>query len=950
MKSLFFSSILLCLCLLLSDQLSAFNKDISTDATFPFIENKGQVVDQNGMARTDVLFIYEHDGFKLVLRNTGFSYEFTKVIPVNGETESGELPQTLEEAEDVVIPDVKYASNRIDIEFQNCNRNAIVAGEEISSFYRNYFNQHTGPSGITGIHSFSKVIYKNIYAGIDLVFFTSQRADGKVFPEYEFIVSSEGKPEEISLAYSGMEKIGVLPDGSLQVNSDLGYVHETCPVILNTDRNFLSACAYSRNGASLSFQNIKRKKDQPIIIDPAIEWGTYYGGTGKDIPDELASDSHQNIYLTGGTRSISMIATAGAQKTTYSGGDDAVLIKFDTNGNLLWATYHGGSGNDVAFAITTDLSDNIFIGGRTISPDGIATPGAVIDTVSGGLFDVFIAKFNPDGVLQWGTYMGADLKDEVQGMATNPAGDLYVSGYSESLTGISTTGIYKSVGDTAGESFLMKFSPEGHQLWGTYYGGKGRDRGHGVWVNNGHVYQAGTTNSKTGIATTGSFQDHYTKLLDAFLAEWTEDGQLVWGTYIGGEGDDRPRDVRTDNAGSIYVVGQTESETKIATTGTWKTVLHYNPGTNRDAFIEKFTPEGTRIWGTYFGGNFIEMPRSLRVNPSGAPIWIGGYTKSDSGLATKNGYQDKIGGFNDGFIAKFNWDGSQLMYASYYGGSKSESITEGGWYGSPMDMDVAGNIYLASCTQSNDSIATPGGYKLELADSGQYDYFIVKFSDVCSDPFEPNDSTTGAVPTIPFNKSLSFNVKAQIQKKNDKDYFIINVDGDFQFLNLHLTDLPIDCNLFLYDASLNLLAKSQNTGLAAENILLDYASPGKYYVLVKNPLGSVFDAGNCYTFSGETGPISTRASLPGDIGDSDVLLYPNPAEDHCQLSFTAAETGVCRISITDLTGHEIGLLDATLVAGDNIIMLPVEDLAAGNYLVKLISGTGVQTAKLLIER
>src|SRR4030095_10374382 len=99
-----------------------------------FTENKGQITDQNGVQRNDVLFMYEDGGFKLILKNSGFSYEWTKVLPDNEEsTESGSLPQSLEEEEDEVIPEIHLLSKRVDVDFINCNSNVTVSGENMTS-------------------------------------------------------------------------------------------------------------------------------------------------------------------------------------------------------------------------------------------------------------------------------------------------------------------------------------------------------------------------------------------------------------------------------------------------------------------------------------------------------------------------------------------------------------------------------------------------------------------------------------------------------------------------------------------------------------------------------------------------------------------------------------------------------------------------------------------------
>ncbi|MFI5134397.1 MAG: T9SS type A sorting domain-containing protein [Chitinophagales bacterium] len=943
MKHLSFLIVLFFLSVL---QVSAGGFDSNPDHHLGFVENKGQIHDQNGNERSDVKFVFSQGDFKLILRNDGFSFELVKTIP-----ESGSFPESgifNNQDEDDEYSDMAFRNifNRVDVTLQQCNKNVEIIGENPSPSYLNYFNQYTGTAGITHVRNFSRVVYKNIYDHIDLVFSLEKR-DGKIIPKYEFAVNAGGNISDIRLTNSGQDEFSISKDGSLEIKTPLGFISESEPIVLSPERKILQPIKFVRRGNSISFSKCNTAHS-PFIIDPEIAWGTYYGGMKRDLTDEIACDHLGNIFLTGRTQSTDQIATAGAYQTYNAGYNDAPLVKFDGDGNLLWATYYGGETNDVAFAITVDPFNNAWIGGRTISTAGIATADAFVDTFSGGEFDVFVAKFSPDGMLLYGTYMGDSLKDEVQGLCSNKDGDIYVSGYSESISAMSTVGAWKQTGSLEGESFLEKFSNDGHLLWGTYFGGEKRDRGHGVCVDGyGHLFQFGTTNSHHGIATTGAYQDHNNGLNDVFLIKWTEDGQLIWSTFFGGEGDDRGRDVRVDMAGNVYGVGQTESDSNIATPGVFKDTLHYLPTHDRDAFVVKFDSNGNRIWCTYFGGNKIDMPRSLRVTRDGATIYIAGYTLSDQDFSTPNAYNIRRGGGNDAFFAMINWDATKLLYSTYYGGRNSESITQGGWYGPTMDLDPDGNIFISSGTDSPDSIATPNGYKTYVNDTTEYDLFVAKFNNPCIDGYEPENDSIDTAPPLLYNTSThSYSYRATIESKKDKDYFSFTKPPYFDNIKVTLTDLPADYNLWVYDENKNLLAKSQNSGTEDESVFIPDTYFSKYYVFIKSPLHE-YDAFNCYNLNIYLSMIAKESD--NEIPSAPETIYPNPADDVARLDMNRIVEGTYRIQIMNELGLTLLDEDHHFTPDENSLDIAVSSFPSGNYLVRIKGKDFSDGMKLIVQ-
>ncbi len=160
-----------------------------------------------------------------------------------------------------------------------------------------------------------------------------------------------------------------------------------------------------------------------LLVPPAVnaqadrEWATYYGDTGNELGTGCAVDTEGNVYLGGSTASPAGIASGGYQMTYAGGAFDAFLAKFDDTGARLWATYYGGADLDAVTSVAVDGTD-VYIAGQTISATGIAF-NAHQDTFAGAM-DLFLAKFNGAGQLQWATYYGGIGQEQEGPMHRGP--------------------------------------------------------------------------------------------------------------------------------------------------------------------------------------------------------------------------------------------------------------------------------------------------------------------------------------------------------------------------------------------------------------------------------------------------------------------------------------------------------------------------------------------------
>lgn len=254
--------------------------------------------------------------------------------------------------------------------------------------------------------------------------------------------------------------------------------------------------------------------------------------------------------------------------------------------------------------------------------------------------------------------------------------------------------------------------------WGTYYGNADHHGSlNGTAIDpSGNTIAVGTA-AITGLASSGAHDQVLSGSTDALLVELNSSGQRVWATYYGGSGADFGNAVDVDANGAIYFTGDTWSTGSIATTGAHQTAMSTAP----DAFLAKFNSNGTRAWGTYYGGTGEDHGNAVVLDGAGEPA-IAGTTKSITGIASTGGADVSYGGSGDAFLAKFYSTGAR-EWATYLGGSGSDN-------GLGLGCD---NTYFFLCgsTVSTTGIALGSTHQTSLNTTGSpvpSDAYVVKYS------------------------------------------------------------------------------------------------------------------------------------------------------------------------------------------------------------------------------
>lgn len=666
-------------------------KDIQQPKPLSFIENKGQITDQHFKSRKDIDFKLEAPGLNIFVGKGQIHYQWTRSNP-----------------------DSTITSYRMDVQLAGCNPDALIEIQNAQDYYETYYSSNL-PDGAVA-HSCNKVVYRNIYPGIDWVLYSKNQT-----LKYDFVVHQNGDARNIQLVYKGADRL-FIENGTLSAATPFGTINEAAPITIDAATRTQVPSAFVLNGNTVSFDV---EKNINIVIDPTIAWATYYGGAWSESAAGVKCDNSGNVLMAGSTTSANNIATSGAfQSTLASPSADAYLVKFNAAGIRQWGTYYGDVGSESFMRLCFDAAGNIYASGYTGSSSGIASAGAH-QTVFGGLDDCMLVKFTSSGLRLWATYYGGSGHEDFSvypAVACDASGNVYLSGMSGSSSGIATSGSHQAVYAGNGDGFLAKFDPSGVRQWATYYGGTGGDDVAGIEIDgSNNIYICGDASSTTGIATAGTHKSVSTGGTLSFLAKFSTSGTRQWGTYygtnLGGPSNTYANHIAVDKKGNPVIMGETLAKFEIASSNAPDTVPSYN-------FAAKFTPSGLRIWGTYIACGVNDLIDDMDLD-SNDNIYITGITDNDNFPSNCNFTNNSIPTSTNVFVHMLDSSGTRI-WGTYYGGANLD-------YGFGISVNkLTNDIYVCGNTFSTTGIATPGSHQSTFGGTSPTvstsDAFLLKFS------------------------------------------------------------------------------------------------------------------------------------------------------------------------------------------------------------------------------
>ena len=356
-------------------------------------------------------------------------------------------------------------------------------------------------------------------------------------------------------------------------------------------------------------------------VDPRgeLEWVGYLGGSDRDYAQGVAVDDDGNVWITGRTESAGWVA--GGHQIVHGGGADAFVVKLDSEGELLWSSYLGGSSQDDGFDVAFDADGNAVVVGDTAS-SGWVSGGYNLS--QGGTGDGFVAKLSPNGTHLWSSYVGSSKNDKGRAVAVAPSGEIWVAGETSGDGWISSG--YDTGLSGANDGYVVRISADGQQfLGGSYLGGSATEISHGITLDgSGNAYIVGQTSSSGWI--TGGFNTAYSGSSDGFLAKLSADcSEILWSTYFASSGADAAYDVVVDDEDAAWVTGVTYGTASWVTGGFDSTNNGYY-----DAFVAKVASDGLLCeWAGYLGGTEWDTGKAIAFDPSGHAVVAGTSKSSD---------------------------------------------------------------------------------------------------------------------------------------------------------------------------------------------------------------------------------------------------------------------------------------------------------------------------------
>jgi gliding motility-associated-like protein len=621
----------------------------------------------------------------------------------------------------------------IQMQWLNAQKAKVKHSHENEGLY-NYFYGNNPQKWVTGVKSHQELCLYNLYPNIHVRMYTH---NGHI--KYDYVVLPNANVSQIQWKYTGQSKTE-LKNNQIHIVNEVATFYEDVPVAYQQNKNERKTipCSYQEKNGIFYFELGDYDVQDTLIIDPQIVFSTYTGSYADNWGFTATYDTLGNAYTGGTVYQFGYPTTPGAFQTTYGSGSgsypsDCGIMKLNTEGKLVYATYLGAFGNEQPHSIITDKQGNLYIMGTTASSGFPTTSGAYDRTYNGGLWDIFVTKLNSTGTALIGsTFIGGSntdginpetisnlyylYGDEARGeIMLDEQNNCYVASCTRSANFPATTGAIKTTLSGLQDACVFKFNSNlTTLLYSTYLGGGGDDAGYGIQIDaSGQMYVCGGTNSANFPTSSGTYQNLKPGDIDGFVTKISADGtSIIASTYIGTSNYDQGYLIQLDAQKNIYVVGQTLGSFPVS-----NDVFNIPRGTQ---FIIKLDSGLTKnLLSTRFGSgrSSVDMSISAFLVDDCEYIYVSGWGGLEtinnqvsgnvlSMPVTNDAFQKGTDG-SDFYLMVLGKDMKNLLYATYFGGNRSQEHVDGG----TSRYDKKGVIYqaiCAGCSRNSDLYTTPG--------------------------------------------------------------------------------------------------------------------------------------------------------------------------------------------------------------------------------------------------
>jgi uncharacterized repeat protein (TIGR01451 family) len=672
-----------------------------------FEPNVGQVnLGQASLGQSDaaVKFVARGRGYSLFLDAEGATLALRSHDPAGTRTES------------------------VRMKLAGASHSARIAGTDLLPGKTNYFLGNDPAKWHAGVPQFARVSYENIYPGINLVFYGNQ---GQL--EYDFRVAPGADPSQAQLEFDGSQKVE-LSSGNLLLRCQGGSLRFEAPRVYQefdgrrqpVEGRF-ALLASNRVGFEVGAYDHSRE----LIIDPVLNYATFFGGTGDDKFPSIAVDILGNIYMAGSTTSPNLPVTAFSGTSVFqpalnaaANAQNIFVLKLNPQAGAAgveYLTYLGGEGMDTSAGIGVDGAGNIYVAGTTSSvhfPTTVTAYQQNPKTGSTGTVHVFVSVLDPNlsgtAQLTYSTYLSGSGDDIASGMTLDAANNVYVTG--------TTTSTATSDAGSPTNQFPASAAPQVQAF---------------QQITRGAPIQFFVTKVDTLAAGIGSIP-YSTYFGGGTPSNPCPSGPIGCTTTVGGS-------IAVDTTGNIYFTGTTNffytgqsPLTDFPILNAYQPCLDQPPpvvivqpptcsntasAVDTDAFLAKLNnptnlgQQAALAWSTYFGGSDVDTGTGIAVDAGALNVYITGSTNSPDFIfpTTISAFQQCLDtpvdpvppakcltitqpAATDAYVARFNNPSGAVMaltYFSYLGGTGNDA-------GLALTVDPASDALITGFTQSTD--------------------------------------------------------------------------------------------------------------------------------------------------------------------------------------------------------------------------------------------------------
>lgn len=637
--------------------------------------------------------------------------------------------------------DQEVVSESVTFQFRGANPSPKFSFESPSVETYNFYLGKDRSRWTSGNKAYASVTYHDLYDGIDLVYYYN-----KGTLKYDLIIKPGADPSCIRYQYDGNVNLN-FEDGCITAQSRISTITENRPVSyqVQNGQKVPVESGYQLINNEVSFELGTYNPALPVVIDPELIFSTFSGSVSDNFGYTACFDDQGNLYSGGIVFGNNFPATNG---TSFSGSTDIAILKYDSTGSQLeYATFIGGSSEDTPHSLIVNNNNELVILGTTGSSNYPVSDNAYDTTFNGGdpfaIFfdynqgsDIVLTKLGPNGDLIASTFVGGTENDGIlklldqatliNGLIRNYGdymrGDVivdkddnvFVASSTESTDFPVNSMVQNTYAGGISDAVVFSLNADLTALrWSSFLGGVKEDAAYSIKLDTaGTVYVAGGTRSPDYPATLGALQADHNGDTDGFITRLDLAGDsILQSTFLGTNSYDQTYFIDIDETQSIFALGQTTGNYPV-TPG-----IYNNP--NSSQFIHKLTRNlDSTLFSTVFGsGTSLPniSPTAFLANECGN-LFLSGWGGETNNVNTfNNGYTHNMPitpnalfpttDGSDFYLMVLSADGSELLYATYYGSSgEVGDHVDGG----TSRFDKRGIIYqsVCSCNGSTDDFPT----------------------------------------------------------------------------------------------------------------------------------------------------------------------------------------------------------------------------------------------------